>query len=63
MIFLKRIYALEKRVTNLERAQCTSTWAFGEIDLTALAHIVEDMQKRQRAADVAASAAPENQSR
>ncbi|MCI7125905.1 MAG: hypothetical protein MR935_06900 [Agathobaculum sp.] len=50
-MFFSRIRKLEKRVTDLENAQHTQTWAFGEVDLPRLARIVEEMEMRQRTAD------------
>ncbi len=50
-MFFSRIKKLEKRVTDLENAQHTHTWVFGEVDLPRLARIVEEMERRQRTAD------------
>lgn len=50
-MFFSRIKKLEKRVTDLENAQHTQTWAIGEVDLPRLARIVEEMEMRQRTAD------------
>ena len=57
-MFFSRIRKLEKRVADLERAQRTQPWIYGEVDLPRLARIVERMEIKQRTADAATSAVP-----